>query len=99
MLSSNRWELERFLQTDVGERVKQMIPEAVSHYKIMMEELKYMETTLPGLLYELRSIQQKVGKRHKNSNIATVDVYASSIVGGALIIGGMVTTPFTLGAS
>ena len=76
-----------------------MILEVASHYKTMMEELKYMEKTLPGLLYELRTIQQKVDKRHKNSNVATVGGCASSIVGGALIVGGMVAAPFTLGAS
>ena len=98
-LSSNRWELERFLQTDVGEKAKQMILAAASHYKTMMEELKYMEKTLPGLLVELRTIQQKVDKRHTHSNIATVGGCATSIIGGALIIGGIVAAPFTLGAS
>ena len=30
----------------------------------MMEELQYMEETLPGLLEELKAIQQKVDNRH-----------------------------------
>lgn len=91
--------LERFLQTDVGEKAKQITLEAADHYKTLMEEMKYMEKTLPDLLNELRTIQLKVDKRHKNSNIATVSGCVSSIIGGTLIVGGMVAAPFTLGAS
>ena len=68
-LSSNQRELERFLQTDAGKKINCMISVAVGQYMTMMEELQYMEETLPGLLDELKTIQQKVDKRH---NISTV---------------------------
>ena len=55
----------------------------------MMEELQYMKEKLPCLLVDLKTIQQNVDKRHKRSNVATVGGYATSIVGGAVIVGGI----------
>ena len=98
-LSSNQWELERFLQTDAGKKIDHKISVAVGQYMKMMEELQYMEEHLPGLLIKLEDIQKKVDKRHKNSNIATVGGCATSIVGGAMMVGGIVAAPFTLGTS
>ena len=54
-LSSNGWKLERFLQTYVGEKAKLIILEAAGHWTLM-EEMKYVEKTLPDLHYELRTI-------------------------------------------
>ena len=98
-LSSNQGELERFLQTDAGKKIDHNISVAVGQYMKMREELQYMEEHLPGLLIELEDIQKKVDKRYKNSNIATVSGCATSIVGGAMIVGGIVAAPFTLGTS
>ena len=98
-LSSNKWELEAFLQTDAGEEISQMIRKAVHHYSVMMKELQYMEEKLPELVSDLKTIQQRVDKRHKCSNVATVGGCATSIVGGAMIVGGIIAAPFTLGAS
>ena len=95
-MSSNESE---FLKTDVGKEFSLKISAAVSHYMRMMAELQYMEEKLPGLLGDLKSIQQKVDKRHKNSNIATIGGCATSIVGSAMILGGLAAAPFTFGAS
>ena len=54
-LSSNGWELESY----VGEKAKQIILEAAGHWTListLMEEMKYVEKTLPDLHYELRTI-------------------------------------------
>ena len=98
-LSLNQRELRRFLETDVGKQINSKISVAVTQYMRMMQELQYMEEKLPGLLVDLKTIQQKVDKRHKRSNIATVGGCATSIVGGAMIIGGIAAAPFTFGAS
>ena len=98
-LSSNKRELEAFLQTDVGNKFSLMIRQAVDNYSTMMKELQYMEENLPELLDDLKTIQQKVDKRHKRSNAATAGGCATSLVGGAMIVGGIVAAPFTLGAS
>ena len=89
-------ELQSFLETDVG---SSMISLAASHYKQMMAELQYMEEKLPGLLCDLKTIQQKVDKRRKYSNVATISGCATSIVGGVMIVGGIAAAPFTLGAT
>ena len=98
-LSSNQGELRRFLETDVGKEINLKISKAVGQYMRMMEELQYMEEKLPGLLGDLKTIQQKVDKRHKRSNVATVGGCATSIVGGAMIVGGIAAAPFTFGTS
>ena len=98
-LSSNQGELRRFLETDVGKEINSKISKAVEQYMRMMEELQYMEEKLPGLLGDLKAIQQKVDKRHKRSNVATVGGCATSIVGGAMIVGGIAAAPFTFGTS
>ena len=98
-LSSNKWDLEAFLQTDLGKKFSQMICKAVDHYSTMMKELQYMEENLPELLDDLKTIRQKVDTRHKCSNVATIGGCATSIVGGALIVGGLIAAPFTFGAS
>ena len=98
-LSLNKRELEAFLQTDVGNKFSLMIRQAVENYSTMMKELQYMEENLPELLDDLKTIQQKVDKRHKRSNAATAGGCATSLVGGAMIVGGIVAAPFTLGAS
>ena len=95
----NQRELGRFLETDVGKQISLKISIAVEQYMRMMEELQYMEEKLPGLLVDLKTIQQNVDKRHKHSKIATVGGCATSIVGGVMIFGGIVAAPFTLGAS
>ena len=99
LLSSNEVELKRFLLTDAGQEISEKITKAVTSYIEMMEELQYMEENLPGVLDDLKTIQQKVDKRHKRSNIATIGGCATSIAGGALVIGGIVAAPFTLGTS
>ena len=99
LLSSNEVELKRFLLTDAGQEISEKITKAVTSYIEMMKELQYMEENLPGVLDDLKTIQQKVDKRHKRSNIATIGGCATSIAGGALVIGGIVAAPFTLGAS
>ena len=58
-----------------------------------------MEEKLPGLLCDRKSIQQKVDKRRKYSNFATIGGCATSISGGAIIVRGIVAAPFTLGTS
>ena len=98
-LSSNQSALQGFLQTDAGKQIEQKITLAVSNYMRMMEELQYMEEKLPEVLGDLKAIQQKVDKRHKRSNAATIGGCATSIVGGAMIVGGIIAAPFTLGAS
>ena len=98
-LSSNQGELRKFLETDVGKEISLKISVAVSQYMRMMAELQYMEEKLPGLLDDLKTIQKKVDKRRKYSNIATIGGCATSIAGGAMIVGGIVAAPFTLGAS
>ena len=99
LLSSNEVELKRFLMTDTGKEISQKITKAVGQYMKMMEELQYMEEHLPGVLDDLKTIQQKVDKRHKGSNIATIGGCATSIAGGAMVVGGIIAAPFTLGAS
>ena len=89
-------ELQSFLETDVG---SSMISLAASQYIQMMAELQYMEEKLPGLLCDLKTIQQKVDKRRKYSNVATIGGCATSIVGGVMIVGGIAAAPFTLGAT
>ena len=98
-LSSNQWELEKFIQTDFGQQISQQISLAITSYMRMMKELQYMEENLPDLVSDLKTIQQKVDKRHKHSNIATIGGCATSIVGGTMIVGGIAAAPFTLGAS
>ena len=98
-LSSDPSALQRFLQTDAGEKIEQKIILAVSNYMRMMEELQYMKEKLPKVLGDLKAIQQKVDKRHKCSIVGAISGYAISIVGGAIIVGGIVAAPFTLGAS
>ena len=47
-------------------QIKQMITEAAGQYvaMTMIKELQYMEETLPGLLDDVKTIQQKVDNRH-----------------------------------
>ena len=99
LLSSNEAELEKFLMTDAGKDVSEKITKAVMSYMKMMEELQYMEENLPGVLDDLKVIQQKVDKRHKRSNIATIGGCATSIAGGAMVVGGIIAAPFTFGTS
>lgn len=99
LLSSNEVELKRFLMTDAGKEISQKITKAVISYIEMMKELQYMEENLPGVLDDLKAIQQKVDKRHKHSNIATIGGCTTSIAGGAMVVGGIIAAPFTLGAS
>ena len=46
LLPSTRWESERFLQTDTGEEVNQMITEAVRQYRTMIKELQCLKNTI-----------------------------------------------------
>ena len=98
-LSSNQKELRKLLETNAGKEISSKITVAVIQYMKMMEELQYMEEKLPGLLEDLKTIQEKVDKRHKYCNMATVGGCATSIVGGAMFLGGVVASPFTFGAS
>ena len=85
--------------TDFGKEINEKISKAVISYIQMINELHYMEENLPELLGDLKTIQQKVDKRRKRSNIATIGGCATSMAGGAMIVGGIVAAPFTLGAS
>ena len=62
-------------------------------------KLQYMEEKLPGLFCDLKIIQKKVDNRLKYGNVATIGGCATYIAGGAMIVGGIVAAPFTLGAS
>ena len=64
----------------------------------MMEEVLYIQQNLPGLLDDLKAVQEKVDKRHTYSNVATVGGCATSIV-GVVAAGGIIATPFTFGIS
>ena len=97
--SLSGWELEKFLQINDGEEVSQMITKAVYYYKTMIKELQDMEDTIPDLLDDVKTIQQKVDKRHKNVNIATIGGCATSIFGSVLISGWITAAPFTFGAT
>ena len=98
--SESEKELQQFInQSAAGKQIEQKIIMAVTNYMIMMEVLLYMQKKLPELLDELKAVQEKVDKRHTNSNVATVGGCATSIVGGFLFIGGLIAAPFTFGIS
>lgn len=91
--------LQQFLRTSAGSAISLKVTEAVAQYIEMLKELKYMEATAPDLIDEVKEIKARVDRRHKRSNVATIGGSATSLLGGAMIVGGIIAAPFTLGAS
>ena len=73
--------------------------EAIDHYNTLKRELKYMKENIIPLLQDLEEAKDKVDKVHKGANVTIIASSATSIVGGALFLGGIIAAPFTLGAT
>ena len=73
--------------------------EAIGYYNTLKRELKFMKDNIEGLIKNLEEAQVKVDKVHKRANVTVIASSATSILGGALFIGGLIAAPFTLGAS
>ena len=73
--------------------------EAVGHYHTLRKEVKWMKENMPGLLINLKDAKDKVDKVHTGVNVTYIASGATSAVGGALLLGGIIAAPFTFGAS
>lgn len=73
--------------------------EAIGYYNTLKRELKYMKDNIEGLIENLEEAKVKVDKVHRGTNVTIIASSATSIVGGALLIGGLIAAPFTLGAT
>jgi len=68
-------------------------------YKRVQTTLKQLKDKLPEVIEQAECIKKCIDQHHKNSTKATIAGSSTSLVGGALIIGGLLGAPFTFGAS
>jgi len=68
-------------------------------YKRVQENLKQLNDKLPEVIDQAESIKACIDEHHKNTTRASVAGSSTSIVGGALILGGLIGAPYTFGAS
>ena len=73
--------------------------DAIGYYNTLKRELKYMKDNIEDLMKNLEEAKVKVDKVHRRANVTIIASSATSIVGGALLIGGLIAAPFTLGAT
>lgn len=62
-------------------------------------KLKKLEERLPQVISEAELVKSCIDQKHNSSTKATIAGSSTSLLGGALIIGGIIGAPFTFGAS
>jgi len=68
-------------------------------YKRVQEKLKHLNDKLPEVIDQAECIKMCIDEYHKNTSKASVARSSTSIVGDALILGGIIGAPYTFGAS
>jgi len=68
-------------------------------YKRVQTKLKQLHNKLPEVIEQAECIKICIDQYHKKTTKATIAGSSTSLVGGALIIGGLLGAPFTFGAS
>lgn len=73
--------------------------ECEQSFKKVQSKLKMLEERLPQVISEAELVKSCIDQKHKTSTKATIAGSSTSLLGGALIVGGIVGAPFTFGAS
>jgi len=87
------------LLQQISLQLKDTLLECEQSFKRVQTKLQQLEKKLPEVIEQAECIKQCIDQYHKNSTKATIAGSSTSLVGGALIIGGLLGAPFTFGAS
>ena len=80
-------------------QLQDMILECEQSFKKVQSNLQKLEERLPEVISEVEHVKECIDQKHKASTKATVAGSSTSILGGALMVGGILGAPFTFGAS
>ncbi|XP_065904744.1 apolipoprotein L3-like [Dysidea avara] len=87
------------LLQQISLQLQDALLECEQTYKRVQTKLQQLEQKLPEVIEQAECIKNCIDQYHKNSTKATIAGSSTSLVGGALIIGGLLGAPFTFGAS
>lgn len=87
------------LLEQISLQLQDTLLECDQSFQRVQSKLKILEERLPQVISEAELVKNCIDKKHKTSTKATIAGSSTSLVGGALIIGGILGAPFTFGAS
>ena len=80
-------------------QLQDTILECEKSFKKLQLKLQKLEERLPQVISEAECVKECIDQKHKTSTKATIAGSSTSLLGGALIVGGILGAPFTFGAS
>ena len=80
-------------------QLQDAILECEQSFKKVRSNLQKLEERLPEVISEVERVKECIDQKHKTSTKATIAGSSTSILGGALMVGGILGAPFTFGAS
>ena len=104
MLSEND-QLKSFLEENsvlleqISLQLQDTVLECEQSFIRIQSKLKILEERLPQVIIEAELVKDCIDQKHKTSTKATIAGSSTSLLGGALIVGGLLGAPFTFGAS
>ena len=80
-------------------QLQDIILECEQTYTKVESKLQKLEERLPQVISEAERVKECIDQKHETSTKATIAGSSTSLLGGALIVGGILGAPFTYGAS
>ena len=87
------------LLEQISLRFQDTLLECEQSFKKVQSKLETLEERLPQVISEAELVKSCIDQKHKTSTKATIAGSSTSLLGGALIVGGILGAPFTFGAS
>ena len=87
------------LLEQISLQLQDIILECEQTYTKVESKLHILEERLPQVISEAERVKEWIDEKHKASTKATIAGSSTSLLGGALIVGGILGAPFTYGAS
>ena len=87
------------LLEQISLQLQDTLLECEQSFKKVQSKLKTLEERLPQVISEAELVKSCIDHKHITSTKATIAGSSTSLLGGALIVGGILGAPFTFGAS
>ena len=87
------------LLEQISLRLQDTLLKCEESLKKVQSKLKILEERLPQVITEAELVKSCIDQKHKTSTKATIAGSSTSLLGGALIVGGIIGAPFTFGAT
>jgi len=87
------------LLEQISLQLQDTILECEQSFIQVLSKLKQLKERLPLVISEAELVKNCIDQKHKTSTKATIAGSSTSLLGGALIVGGILGAPFTFGAS